>query len=279
MIIWLTSYPKSGNTLLRSLLSSYLFDDGSNSNPLITLKKIKKFPDRLLFEHIINSQTNGTHLNDDDLFEFNYKNWINCQELMIEKEKNILLKTHNVYCSIDESIKFTNSKITKAFIYIVRDPRNVILSYANHMGFDQEKSYSKIISSSQGKISENVIEVYGSWESHYLSWKKFTEVPSLFIKYENLIKNTESVLLEILTFLSNFIEINIEQKKIEKVVNLNKFNNLKNIEKNFGFAEASNKNIFFDKGPDRKWENELKKEFSDGISKKFNKLMKDLSYI
>lgn len=279
MIIWLTSYPKSGNTLLRLLLSNYLFGDSSNSNPLISLKKIKKFPDKLLFDHLINSQTNGAYLSDDDLLELNYRNWINCQELMIKKEKNIFLKTHNVYCSIDESIKFTNSKITKAFIYVVRDPRNVILSYANHMSYDQEKSYSRIINSSSGKVSENVFEVYGSWETHYLSWKKFTEVPSLFIKYEDLIIDTENELLKILTFLSDFVDINILQKKIEKVVNLNKFNNLKNIEKNFGFAEAVNKNIFFHKGPQRNWEKELKKEFSDGISRKFNKVMKDLNYI
>jgi hypothetical protein len=49
MIIWLASYPKSGNTYLRSLLSSYLFTEDGNFQ-LSSLKQIKQFPSVSLFK-------------------------------------------------------------------------------------------------------------------------------------------------------------------------------------------------------------------------------------
>ena len=44
MFVWLASYPKSGNTLLRAMLSAYLFSDDGKFN-FELLKKIKQFPD------------------------------------------------------------------------------------------------------------------------------------------------------------------------------------------------------------------------------------------
>ena len=57
MIIWLASYPKSGNTLLRSMLSSYYFSkDGKFEFKL--LKNIHQFPNISLFKNLnINPKT------------------------------------------------------------------------------------------------------------------------------------------------------------------------------------------------------------------------------
>ena len=51
MIIWLASYPKSGNTLLRSILCSYLFTNDGNFN-FELLKYIKQFPSKYFFHKI-----------------------------------------------------------------------------------------------------------------------------------------------------------------------------------------------------------------------------------
>ena len=49
MFIWLASYPKSGNTLVRSMLASYFFSkDGIYNFDLI--KNIKQFPNIELFK-------------------------------------------------------------------------------------------------------------------------------------------------------------------------------------------------------------------------------------
>tara|TARA_B110000459_G_scaffold113996_1_gene126048 strand:+ start:167 stop:403 length:237 start_codon:yes stop_codon:yes gene_type:complete len=51
MFIWLASYPKSGNTLVRSLLASYFFSKDGNFD-FDVIKNIKQFPTSELFEKI-----------------------------------------------------------------------------------------------------------------------------------------------------------------------------------------------------------------------------------
>ena len=85
MIIWLASYPKSGNTLVRSLLSSYIFSKDGNFN-FELLKNIKQFPDNSLFKQI------GVDTNNEEEM---YKNYINSQKIFYNKDSIRFLKTHS----------------------------------------------------------------------------------------------------------------------------------------------------------------------------------------
>ena len=78
MIIWLASYPKSGNTLLRSMLSAYFFTKDGKFN-FDTIKNINQFPDLKLFENY--------GVNTSDQIEI-VKNYINVQNKINEKDKN-----------------------------------------------------------------------------------------------------------------------------------------------------------------------------------------------
>ena len=121
MIFWIASYPKSGNTWLRALLSSYFYsEDGIFNQDL--LKNIAQFPEKRHFS------------------EFNYdakivtdtsKFWIKAQEKINLNNKLNFFKTHNILGSINNN-NFTNKKNTVGAIYIVRDPRNVLTSLQNH---------------------------------------------------------------------------------------------------------------------------------------------------
>lgn len=278
MFIWLASYPKSGNTYLRTLLANYLYPISNNQNSLENLQKIKKFPDKFFYKNFL-KEKNISNLNSEEKFYLNISNWIVAQNLLNQSKENLLLKTHNVYCSIDEKIKFTNSKLTSAFIYITRDPRNVALSYSNHMVYNHEKSVSKILESTLGNEDPDIFEVYGNWETNYLSWKKFTDVPSLFLKYEDLVKNTEDEFQKILNFLSKYLNFSIDESKIKNSIFLSQFHKLKRDEIKFGFREAANNQIFFDKGPERDWKKELDPKLSELIEKKFYNTMKKLNYL
>ena len=127
MIVWLASYPKSGNTWVRLFLRSYLSENKKNFS--INQKpddefKIKRFPNhRTLKEMQINTK---------DFFEI-AKNWITVQEKINLNNKLNILKTHNAMCTINGS-KFTNKENTLGAIYIVRDPRDVAVSFSHHLG-------------------------------------------------------------------------------------------------------------------------------------------------
>ena len=60
------------------------------------------------------------------------RNWITSQQIINLDKKVKFFKTHHAYCKINNNY-FTDSENTKAAIYIVRDPRNVITSLLNHL--------------------------------------------------------------------------------------------------------------------------------------------------
>ena len=105
MIIWIASYPKSGNTWIRSLLASYLFsEDGQFVFEL--LKNIEQFSSK--------------NFSSDKLLSSNYqdrisKNWIPSQKKINQDKKIHLLKTHNALCSINGN-NFTDKFNTSAVI-------------------------------------------------------------------------------------------------------------------------------------------------------------------
>ena len=175
---------------------------------------------------------------------------------------------------------------------MVRDPRNVITSISNHYSFDIKESFKFITKTNKFLTGEEwggkdfgIATALGSWADHFKSWQQIKFAPILIIKYENLINDTGNSLVKILKFLQNFIEIDINDEKIQKTINSCAFDNLVNMEKKFGFQEAiySKKNKkkinFFNLGKKNNWESLLDPEIEKKIRTEFNKEMKELGYI
>jgi len=280
MIIWLASYPKSGNTLVRAILTSLIYSEDGNFNVNL-LKKIDQYPQNHHFEGLINK------FNDiDELSKF----WTISQDKLNLDKKIKLLKTHHLRCGMG-NYTFTNSKNTIGTIYIVRDPRDVIISFAQHHSLSiEEAKYTMFRSDSYNfpVIREKnpglaTPTLLGSWSDHYNSWTKNNK-NLLFIKYENLIKNKKSELSRIIKFVNNYIKIPISETKINNCINSTTFESMEQNEKKGLFEEntydKNGKKIkFFNYGKEGNWKSVLSKEFVLNIEKKFQKEMKELGYI
>lgn len=116
MIIWLASYPKSGNTWVRLFLEALIFSKEKNLD--INKANIRQFPLRRDFHGLTN--------NVDNINEF-ISNSIVSQEKVNLDNKIKFFKTHNAYWK-SGNYSFTNEENTLGVIHIVRDPRNVITS-------------------------------------------------------------------------------------------------------------------------------------------------------
>jgi len=275
MIIWLASYPKSGNTFVRTLLSAYFFSNEGNFD-FKKLKSIKQFPSKQLFKKIgITSNDSKEILN----------NYIKAQEYINERAPLILLKTHSSMFNINNNM-FTNLDNTLGVIYIVRDPRNVVSSFAHHYNLDLKESSNRMISDSLlGESSDKKVFTYMfSWKNNYNSWKIFLkEKKYLLIKYEDLIENPKEELLKMLQFIFNLSnnKSNIDLQKVDNVINSTTFEKLKNLENKFGFEEKSSKmkNNFFNLGKQNKWQKTLDKNIEKILISEFQEEMKELNYI
>lgn len=275
MIIWLASYPKSGNTFVRALLASYFFSQDGDFD-FSQLKSIKQFPSKKLFKKI------GITTNDSNEI---IKNYIKAQEYINSKAPLILLKTHSSLFEINNN-KFTNINNSLGVIYIVRDPRNIVTSFANHYNLDLKTSANKMINNSLlGENSDKKVFTYMfSWKNNYNSWKLFSkEKKYLLIKYEELVVNPKENLIRMLKFifqLSNN-KMALDFKKIDKVIKSTTFENLKQLENKFGFDEKSKKmkNNFFNLGKDNKWQNTLDKNITNLLVDEFKKEMEELKYL
>ena len=161
MIIWLASYPKSGNTLVRSMLSAYNFSNTGEFN-FELLKNIKQFPNQSLFQNLGVDTTNKIEI---------VKNYVSAQEEINKRDGNSIrfLKTHSALHSIN-GFPFTNYKNSLGTIYIVRDPRKVVLSNAHHYQVAIDESFKQL--SSATVLGEDKFLMHiGTWSSNYNSGK------------------------------------------------------------------------------------------------------------
>tara|TARA_B100000003_G_C10918898_1_gene366414 strand:+ start:1029 stop:1859 length:831 start_codon:yes stop_codon:yes gene_type:complete len=276
MIIWLSSYPKSGNTLLRGILATYLFsNDGIFS--FENLYKINQFPTIKSFENI------GIKSNEDEKI---LKNYVKAQELINNKvNKIIFFKTHSANFKIKEST-FTDINNSKGAIYIVRDPRNVVssLAYHNQISINEATEFMKKNSwlIKNNKIPDTFV---GSWKFNYNSWKNLNK-KVLIIRYEDLLKDKKKTIIKVLEFL-NYLKINIifDDKKLNKTIETTEFENMKKLEKTSGFDESVvNKKTgefkpFFNLGPKNNWDKSLETKNVKIIEEEFSLEMKELGYL
>jgi hypothetical protein len=279
MFIWLASYPKSGNTLVRSLLSSYFFSkDGIFNFELI--KNIKQFPTKELF------LKNGVDTNNEKEV---IRSYLKVQESINLKNSIQFLKTHSYLFNIENN-PFTNLEYSLGVIYIVRDPRNVVLSSSNHNSQSHEKSTEDLIKGRQitNKIKDDIIVYPGTWGGNYNSWKSFKPVNKyLLIHYEDLIKEKDKTFNEILKFIHNLkkVEFVLDKKKFNNVLNSTDFGRVQKLESQTGFDESlinkktGKKVKFFNLGEKTNWQSALETNLQNKIEKAFEKEMEELGYL
>ena len=279
MIIWLSSYPKSGNTLMRSILASYFYSkDGTFE--FENLKKITQFP---MTEDFMSF---GINVDDDNEV---FKNFINIKKFINENKKNLsFFKTHSSLTRIN-GCDFTDLKNSLAAIYIVRDPRNVVTSLANHNGISEDEATDIILDKNRfTDKSHKVCRVLvGSWSSNYNSWKEFKgKNKYLLIKYEDLILKKKTILLKVFKFLNELgISHNLDIIKLNKAIKTTDFNRVKIKEQNETFIEAlpdektGKRRVFFNLGPKNDWRKLLSKKNIEKIETSFRDEMLELGYL
>ena len=284
MIFWIASYPKSGNTWLRILISCYYYTEKGLFYENV-FKKIGQFPEKMhftSFEYDKNIVTDTTRL------------WIKAQEKINNDKKLKFFKTHNAFGALNNN-HFTNSKNSIGAIYVVRDPRNVISSLKNHYELNNEQALKWMMNEKNFIYNVEKFKVDGysdfqfvsSWNTNFKSWKSQKKIPIKIIKYEDLLNETYMVFKDVVEFI-NMTTNNkqkIDKEKLKNAVNSTLFDKLKDSEQKNGFSEAiiskkdnKKKISFFNLGPKNDWRKILDKDLQIKIGNVFEKEIIELEY-
>ena len=254
-IVWIASYPKSGNTWMRMFLYQLMRIMGGHPREPDELNKLDRssmYEARLygLFQQAL-----GKPLGDATLAEVSRVRQ-HVHATIAERVNNIaLVKTHNVLGEIYD-VPIINTSVSVGAIYIVRDPRDVASSLARHLGASTDEAIRVLGKSGYAtrNTEESAFETWGSWSEHILSWTMTPSDALLLVRYEDM----QARPIETFTAVVKHLGQSPTPEQIAEAVELSTFEKLKDQEEQYDFRERSPRSDrFFVSGEAGGWREKL----------------------
>jgi Sulfotransferase domain len=271
-IIWLASYPKSGNTWLRSFLHNFLraADRSHDINKLTDLTagesmtELYRAQDPALDEHYTDERIR-------ELRPLVHR------AISRRSPDSVLVKTHNALAEIDGA-PLISLDLTAGAIYVVRNPLDVAISFSHHnrTTVDNIIEFMNTKSAATTSNATNVYEFYDTWSGHVASWTA-TPSPTLHVmRYEDMLASP----LKSFGAVVKFLGIEAPRSRIEKAIRLSSFQVLKEQERRLGFRERPRAmEAFFREGKAGQWKKALSKEQVAAIVSAHREQMERFGYV
>lgn len=248
-IWWIASFPKSGNTFARMFVNAYVTKFPLNINANFQYATTDQ-------NYQMFQQVSAKPLCELEPIELVYLRPAAILQYVHSIEpRDACFKTHNANIEID-GIPLIPKRLTKQAVYLVRDPRDIAISYAKHSGKTIDKTIEIMGTNNHvGHRDYGLQDVVMSWSSHVDSWRR-AKFPVTWIRYEDLLTDTESTFRRLLKGIG-FREI--DEDALQFALKETKFENLKRQEQSIGFREAKH-DRFFRAGTSGQWRSVLTRE-------------------
>lgn len=250
-ILWLASYPKSGNTWMRVFLANLILGE-KEPLPFPRINEVcPSEPNEIWFRPLTKKPVHK--LSRQKLAALRTK----AQERAVSLNKHVIpMKTHS-FLGEDFGHPIISMAATKAAVYIIRDPRDVAISAADHYGLSIDETITLMsdpAARGQGIPGEIVYERIGSWSVHVDSWTKWGH-PGIYVtRYEDLLADP----LDQFTRVAKHIGVSAGQEAIKRAADFASFKALQKQEADSGFSERSvHSQRFFRSGRSGGWREKL----------------------
>lgn len=275
-IVWLSSYPKSGNTWFRMFLSNYL----KNSDNPVSLEEIEITPiasSAIDFEEIVG--LNPFELTAEEVDFWRPDMYRTLSDEYAKTGETCYKKVHDAYTINKNKKPLFPEEISKGAVYFVRNPLDVCTSFANHSASKIEKTVELVLNenaSLAGKKSGQLRQVLMSWKSHIKSWQAQTVIPTHFVRYEDMLQKPTETFAGIIKFL----ELEYDETRLKKAICYSDFKQLQQMEQENGFKEKTQlSKSFFWKGKIGNYQDYLSKEQINRIVEYNYDTMREFEYI
>jgi hypothetical protein len=274
-IVWLASYPKSGNTWLRAFLANLV---ANRATPL-TPNELRDFTDEEAspgrFTELAGKP--NTELSADELVALR----LDVHALIAQRAQGTrLVKTHNL-CGTFEDMPLFNWQVTAGAIYVVRNPLDVAVSMTHHFGLTLDAAIDRLGDDRVASINDEVAvsHIIGSWSTHVSGWADMAgRAPGkvIVLRYEDLLEKPAKHFAKA----AKLIGLGQDKARIERAVKHAGFQTLAALEKNSGFVEAvDEKTRFFFKGRANQWRDALSREQVQRVVDDHHEQMQRFKYV
>lgn len=271
-ILWLASYPKSGNTWLRAFLANYL----SDAKKPVHINALRDFAyGDMRVEHYEKiSQKRAADLEGSKINSLRPR----VHRMIAASEPGLVfVKTHSALTQIDDVPTITPES-TFGAIYVVRNPMDVAVSFAHHNGISIDDAVQSLCLDNLyiPAAPHRIPQILTSWGNHVRTWVRAPGLNLKVVRYEDMTARPNSAFGEIL----DLLEVPRERERLKRALRFCSFKVLAEQEKNDGFAERSAEaDRFFRKGKTGSWRDELSDENVRTLISKHGEVMEEFGYL
>lgn len=252
-IVWLASYPKSGNTWLRAFLANLVANrvDPVPLNELSRYAEDEADPD--LFSALAGRPSSGL-----DIGEIAALRPEVHAAIAQRAQGTRFVKTHNMAGSFDGHA-LHNWNVSAGAVYVVRNPLDVAVSMTHHFGIGIDEAIARLADENVATANDAlfVSQILGSWSLHVKGWVDMASERVLVLRYEDLTDKPVKAFAKV----AKLVGLGQDRARIDRAVRHAGFQSLASMEKKGGFVEASDKGArFFRKGRINEWREALSRE-------------------
>ncbi len=274
-IVWLASYPKSGNTWLRAFLANLI---ANRADPLRLDELAAYADDEALPERFSELAGKPSHeLSPGEIAALRPR----VHAVIAERARGTrLVKSHNMSGSFDDHPLY-NWQVSAGAVYVVRNPLDVAVSMSRHFGLSIDKSIERLGNSQAATANETAFvgQILGSWSAHVAGWADTAErAPGkvIVLRYEDLLEKPVRHFAKA----AKLLGLGQDRARIERAVKHTSFQTLASLEQKHGFVEAvDEKTRFFFKGRANQWREALSREQLQHIVDDHREQMQRFKYV
>jgi aryl sulfotransferase len=275
-IIWLASYPKSGNTWFRVFLTNLLRDADTPAN-INELEKTPIASARGMFDNAVGFE--ASDLTADEIDRLRPELYIHLAENATEP---LFMKIHDAYTDVTDNMPLIPHAATGGALYFIRNPLDVAVSFAHHSGWDYDTTISSMANEASAfcrksdRLHNQLRQKLLSWSGHVISWIDHAPFAVYVLRYEDM----KSQSLETFEKAVHFAGLPHNRKQIQKALDFSSFETVQQQEEAEGFQEKSpSSSRFFRKGQVGSWREELSETQAQQIVRDHQEVMHRFGYI
>jgi hypothetical protein len=272
-ILWLASYPKSGNTWVRALLANTLLAAGDRAFDINRLAEFS-FSDTRRSYYTQVAGGDAAALDGSGLARLRP-----AVHRMLAKARpgRVFVKTHAANVAVD-GVPLITPEVSEGAVVIVRNPLDMVVSFADHYGLSLDNAIKATAFPAlelKGDAA-TVRQRIGDWSSHVESWQRPTPFPRLLIRYEDLSAAPGATFARVLAFLA----IPVDPARLDEAIARSRIEELQAQEAAAGFIERSKSAArFFRQGRVGGWREALSEAQAAAVIARHGRVMRALGYL